>query len=59
MSAYYDLLFASHWYNMPSLQTFEITSDKFSIDIISVYVVNYLPSKTKLSVIGTEIDLHD
>jgi len=59
MSAYYDLLFASHLHNMPSLQTFEITSDKFSIDIISVYVVNYLQSETKLSVIGTEIDLHD
>jgi len=44
---------------MPSLQTFEITSDKFSIDIVSIYVVNYLQSKTKLSVIGIEIDLHD
>jgi len=44
---------------MPSVQTFEITSDKFNIDIISVCVVNYLQSKSKLPVIGTVVDLHD
>ena len=58
-AAYYELLFASHWYNMPSVQTIEIIFDKFSTDIISVYLVNYLQSKAKLSVIGTVIDVHD
>jgi len=44
---------------MPSVQTIEIIFDKFSTDIISVYLVNYLQSKAKLSVIGTVIDVHD
>jgi len=44
---------------MPSVQTIEIIFDKFNIDMISVYGINYLQSKAKLSVIGTVIDLHD
>jgi hypothetical protein len=42
---------------MPSVQTLEIIFDTFNIDIISVYGVNYLQSKSKLSVIGAVRDL--
>jgi len=44
---------------MLSVQTIEIIFDKFNIDRISVYGVNYLQSKAKLSLIGTVIDLLD
>jgi hypothetical protein len=44
---------------MPSVQTIEIIFDKFNIDGISVYGVNYLQSKAKLFLTGTIIDLLD
>jgi hypothetical protein len=36
------MLFASPQYNIPSVQTFEIISDKLNIEIISVKVMNSL-----------------